>query len=55
MSHDDVIIYKIQGEKKQRKILQHQEMNIIEYVTGSWEVTVILVTAAYQHSFHITL
>lgn len=52
MSHDDVTIYKI-WEKKE--ILQYQEMNIIEYVTGSWGVTFILVTAAYQHCFHITL
>lgn len=43
------------GGGGRRNILQHQEMNIIEYVTGSWEVTFILVTATYQHSFHITL
>lgn len=55
MSHDAVTIYKIQGEKKKKKILQHQDMNVIEYVTESWEVTLILVTAAYQQCFHITL
>ena len=42
-------------KKKEKMLLQHQEINIIEYVTGSWGVTLTVVTAAYQHHFHVTL